>query len=76
MENKMNIYFDEAGDFLEITSGDISNCYFSNEGEGIFQIIDKSTNKVKGVAIHSFKTRTKNLDQLRVSLPFKFQITS
>ena len=35
MEN-MNIYYDEEGDFLEITTGDISNCYFDNMGHGIF----------------------------------------
>ncbi len=27
MEDKMNIYYDEEGDYLEIASGDISNCY-------------------------------------------------
>ena len=51
MEN-LNIYYDEEGDFLEITNGDISNCYFDNFGNGIFQIIDKETKEVKGIAIH------------------------
>ncbi len=70
MEN-MNIYYDDEGDFLEITMGDISNCYFDNMGNGIFQIIDKSTKEVKGVAIFSFKARTKGLDEVKLSLPFK-----
>ena len=70
MEN-LNIYYDEEGDFLEITNGDISNCFFDNIGEGIFQIIDKKTKEVKGIAIHSFKARTKNLDEIKISLPFK-----
>jgi hypothetical protein len=70
MEN-LNIYYDEEGDFLEITNGDISNCFFDNIGDGIFQIIDKSTKEVKGIAIHSFKARTKNLDEIKLSLPFK-----
>lgn len=70
MEN-MNIYYDDEGDFLEITLGDISDCYFDNMGNGIFQIIDKQTKEIKGIAIHSFKTRTKNLDEVRLSLPFK-----
>ncbi len=70
MEN-MNIYYDEEGDLLEITLGDISNCYFNNMGNGIFQIIDKQTKEIKGIVIHSFKTRTKNLDEVRLSLPFK-----
>src|SRR3989344_4394628 len=63
----------EERDFLEITDGDISNCYFNNLGDGIFQIVDKSTKEVKGVAIHSFKKRTKDLDEIKLSLPFKLK---
>jgi len=70
MEN-LNIYYDEEGDFLEITNGDISNCYFDNFGNGIFQIIDKETKEVKGIAIHSFKARSKEVDDIRINLPFK-----
>ena len=40
MEN-MNIYYDDEGDFLQITMEDISNCYFNDIGDGIFQIVDK-----------------------------------
>jgi len=76
MEDKMNIYYDEEGDFLEITSGDISNCYFDNIDEGIFKIIDKDTKEVKGIAIFSFKSRTKDLEEIKLSLPFKFDIHS
>ena len=72
MEN-LNIYYDEEGDFLEISDGNISNCYFNNLGDGIFQIVDKSTKEVKGVAIHSFKKRTKDLDEIKLSLPFKLK---
>lgn len=70
MEN-MNIHYDEEGDFLEITTGDISGCYFDNLGEGVFQIVDKVTKEVKGIAIHSFKARKKGLDEIKLNLPFK-----
>ncbi|MEK6936220.1 MAG: hypothetical protein AABW67_05510 [Nanoarchaeota archaeon] len=70
MEN-LNIYYDEEGDFLEITNGDISNCYFDNFGNGIFQILDKETKEVKGISIHSFKKRSKEVDDIRINLPFK-----
>jgi len=73
MEN-MNIYYDEERDFLEITNGDISNCYFNDLGNGIFQIIDKTTQKIKGIAIHSFKTRTKKLEEVRLQLPFELKM--
>ncbi len=74
MKQEMNVYYDEEGDYLEIASGDISNCYFDNTGNGIFKIVDKSTGEIKGIAIFSFKTRTKSLDELKVSLPFEFKI--
>ena len=70
----MNIYYDEEGDFLEITFGDISNCYFDNHGNGTFEIIDKESKQVRGIAIFSFKARTKNLEELKLSLPFKFNL--
>ncbi len=70
MEN-INIYYDEDGDFLEITKGDISNCYFDNLGDGIFQVIDKKTKEVKGIAVHNFKARSKS-DSIQLKLPFQF----
>ncbi|MEK6926688.1 MAG: hypothetical protein AABW50_05415 [Nanoarchaeota archaeon] len=75
MEN-MNIYYDEEGDFLEITNGDISNCYFDNIGNGVFQIVNKETKEIKGIAVFNFKRRTENLEEIRLSLPFKFEISS
>ena len=76
MGNEMKIYYDEEGDFLEIAGGDISNCYFDNLGNGLFNIVDKETNEIKGIAIFGFKKRTKNLDEIQVFLPFDFNIVS
>tara|TARA_Y100000034_G_scaffold132697_1_gene196309 strand:- start:217 stop:441 length:225 start_codon:yes stop_codon:yes gene_type:complete len=70
MEN-MNLYYDEEGDFLEITNGDMSNCFFDNIGNGVFKIVDKTTNEIKGMAIHSFKVRTKD-ESIKLELPFAF----
>lgn len=75
METGVAIYYDEEGDFLEVTFGDISNCYFDNNGNGIFKIIDKTTNDVKGFAVHNFKARSKNLQEIKINFPFKFKIT-
>ncbi len=74
MESKLNLYYDDEGDFLEIVSGDISGCFFDNLGDGIFKIVDKNTNEVKGIAIFSFKSRAKSLDEIKISLPFKLNI--
>ena len=76
MALKLHIYYDDEGDFLEITSGDIFNCYFDNLGDGIFKVIDKATGEVKGFAIFSFKARTKDLEDVKFSLPFNFNISS
>lgn len=76
MDSEMILYYDEEGDFLEITFGDISNCYFDNTGKGIFKMVDKATDEVRGIAIHNFKSRSKNLDEIKLHLPFKFKIFS
>ena len=76
MKNEMSIYYDEDGDYLEITTGDISNCYFDNLGNGVFKIIDKKTGEIMGISIHNFKKRTKNLDEIKLNLPFKFNFVS
>ena len=76
MKEKISIYHDEEGDFLEISTGDISNCYFDNVGRGIFKIVDKKTKEIKGIAIFSFKKRTQDLQDLKISLPFKIELVS
>ena len=72
MEGKMNIYYDEEGDFLEITNGDISNTDSKNLGNGVFEIVDEKTGQVKGISVFKFKLRTKDLKG--ISLPFTFNI--
>ena len=76
MKGNMHVYYDEEGDFLEITLGDISNCYFDNSGKGVFKIIDKKTKEVKGVAISAFRKRAKGLEELDIELPVKLNISS
>jgi len=70
----MSLYYDEEGDFLEITMGGISDCYFDNLGKGLFKITDKNTGEIKGIAVHNFKKRSKNLNEISFSLPFTFKI--
>ncbi|MBI2664216.1 hypothetical protein HYX10_02635 [Candidatus Woesearchaeota archaeon] len=76
MSNELNIYYDEEGDFLEISSGKYTDGYFKNLGDGIFERIDKATNKVTGIAVHGFRKRTKGLKDVKLSLPVKMQLTS
>ena len=76
MSNELNLYYDEEGDFLELNTGDYAEGYFKNLGDGIFERIDKKTNKVTGIAIHGFKKRTQGLKDVKLSLPVKMQLYS
>jgi len=75
MSNELNLYYDEEGDFLELNVGDYAEGYFKNLGDGVFERIDKKTNKVTGIAIHGFKKRTQGLRDVKVSLPVKIELS-
>lgn len=76
MSNELNLYYDEEGDFLEMNIGDYTEGFFKNLGNGIFERIDKQTNKVTGIAIYGFRKRTRGLKDVKVSLPVKVQLYS
>ncbi|MEK6839602.1 MAG: hypothetical protein AABX72_01560 [Nanoarchaeota archaeon] len=76
MKDQMQFYYDKEGDFLEITSGSIANCYFDNQGDGIFEIIDKETKEIKGIAIHDFRIRSKDNKEIKFSLHLRMKISS
>ena len=74
MKSKMNIYYDEEGDFLEIGLDGRRNGYFVDVGEGISKRIDEKTGKIIGIAILSFRKRTEHLKDIKISLPVKLQM--
>ncbi len=76
MSNELNLYYDEEGDFLELNIGGYTEGHFKNLGDGIFERVDKKTNKVTGLAIHGFRKRTQGLKDVKVSLPVKIQLYS
>ncbi|MBI2659435.1 hypothetical protein HYX05_05050 [Candidatus Woesearchaeota archaeon] len=76
MKGKLNLYYDEEGDFLELHIGDYTQGYFRNLGKGVFERIDRKTKKVTGIAIMGFKKRTEGLKDIRVSLPTEIQLSS
>ena len=76
MSNELNLYYDEEGDFLELHSGDYTDGYFKNVGEGIFERIDKKTDRVIGIAIHGFKKRTYGLKDVKLKLPVKMMLSA
>ncbi len=76
MKRKLNLYYDEEGDFLELNIGKYTEGFFRNLGNGIFERVDKKTNKVTGVAVMAFRKRTQGLKEIEVSLPLKMQPSS
>ncbi len=77
MKENLNIYYDEEGDFLELNIGEHKEeSYFKNLGKGVFEIIDRETNKIKGIAIMGFKKRTQDFKEVKVSLPVKIELTA
>lgn len=68
------IYYDELGDFLEISFGTALETEYTEEIEpGVFVTYDEKTNVVKSVGILAFKKRTSLLttilDKMNLKLP-------
>lgn len=55
MEGQLKIYYDEEGDFLEISTGDVSECYFDNLSNGVLEIVDRTIGEIKGVTVFNFR---------------------
>ncbi len=71
-----DIYYDELGDFLEISFGLPPETEYTEDiNEGIFVTKDKKTHEIKSIGILSFKKRAKEeilkrvLKQLGMSIP-------
>jgi len=74
--SKLNIYYDEEGDFLELGVDKNTKGYFKNLGDGIFERIDEKTKKVTGIAIMGFKKRMENKKGVKISLPVEIHLSS
>ncbi len=76
MKGKMNIYYDEESDYLEIFVGEPRPDYGDEIADGVTLLKDEKTEEIIGVGILSFKKRTKNLEELKIDLPVKFEISA
>ena len=59
MKNKLRLYYDKEGDFLEIFVGKPTKCYASELGNGVFIRIDEKSKEVKSIGILNFTKQTK-----------------
>jgi len=69
MKGPMRVYYDEEGDFLEISVGKPTKCYASELGQGVFLRIDEKSEEVKSIGILGFKKRTKDLKDIKLDIP-------
>jgi uncharacterized protein YuzE len=71
-----DVYYDEDGDFLEITFGlPPENEYTDQIESGVFLTRDAETGEIKGIGILSFKKRTTILKELLQRFNLKFPLT-
>jgi hypothetical protein len=77
----LDIYYDEQGDFLEISFGAPPESEYTEDlDSGIFVTKDRKTNEIKGIGILNFKSQSRELvlkrilKQLNLSLSLDISI--
>ena len=76
MKGKMNIYYDEEGDYLEIFIENGNSTYGEDIGEDITLFKNEKTNEIIGIGILNFKKRTKSLNDIKLNLPFEINFSA
>lgn len=76
MKEPMRLYYDEEGDFLEISIGKPVQCYATEIEPGLFLRKDEKTEEVKSIGILGFKKRSKALKDIELQLPIKIAFTA
>lgn len=76
MKGPMRLYYDEEGDFLEISIGKPAKSYATELESGVFIRKDEKTDEVKSVGILSFKKRSKLRKDIEVQLPVKIAFSA
>ena len=76
MKDKLNIYYDQEGDFLELRIGKPTKSVYDSIGDDVFQRVDEKTGKIIGFAVFNFKKRTQKLKEIDVSLPVKVSLSA
>ena len=82
-QKTFDVYYDELGDFLEISFGVAPKTEYTEDiEEGIFVTKDRETQEVKSIGILSFKKRAREtilervLQRLGMSIPLEISVPS
>jgi hypothetical protein len=70
MKGKMNLYYDEKADYLEIFAGESRPNYGEDVAKGITVFKDEGTNEVVGLGVIGFRKRAQSLKEIEIDLPF------
>jgi len=76
MKGPMRVYYDEEGDFLEISIGKPSKCIASELGNGVFIRKDEKSEEVKSIGILGFKKRAKDLKDIKLDVPVEVNFSA
>jgi uncharacterized protein YuzE len=76
MEGKMNLHYDDEGDYLEIFIEGQSPTYGEEIGDDITLLKNEKTGEIVGISILNFKHRTSSLQHINLNLPFKINFSA
>ena len=68
-KNNMSLWYDEEGDYLEITLEKSPDTYFHEVKKGFFEIIDRKSKKIVGYAFFNFTKRKEKFIDLELPIP-------
>lgn len=74
MTGKMEIYYDEEADFLEIFVGEPREDYGEHITEDIVIYRYEDNDDVYGIGVFNFKKRAKSLHDVLSKIPVKFKL--
>ena len=67
---KLNIYYDEEGDFIEVSFGEPKPSYGEYKGDDTFEMRDRETNEIIGYTFHNVSKRKENNPRnIQVEIP-------
>jgi len=74
MKYKTRLYYDEEGDFLEISIGKPTEGYAEEIEPGVFVRVDKRTGEAKSIGVLDFRKRA-HLRDIEFNLPIGFDLS-
>lgn len=75
MKGKMEIYYDEELDYLEVLIQNPPPNYGEDIAEDITLFKDEKTDEIVGIGIQEFKEKAKNLQDIKIDIPIEINFS-